>query len=284
MAGLLDGLESLGLGKLENVDIFAEEKKESAASAPGKAVEVKGPSEDELIYDKEFDCPVCNRKFNAKVMKTGKAKLIGTDSDMRPKYEGIDSNKYDVLLCPYCGYASLIRYHGNLLPTQIKLIRENISQNIKLTRYTENVYSYDQAMERYKIALANAVVKKAKISEKAFICLKTAWLIRGKREELIALNKATQDVAESLENQEREYLKNAYEGFYEARSKENPPIAGMDNATLDYLLAQLAFRFGDYGTSLKMVEALLTSRESARIKNKALELKEAIKAAKAREA
>ena len=27
MAGLLDGLESLGLGKLEGLDVFAEEKK-----------------------------------------------------------------------------------------------------------------------------------------------------------------------------------------------------------------------------------------------------------------
>ena len=45
---------------------------------------------------------------------------------------------------------------------------------------------------------------------------------------------------------------------------------------------QLAFRFGDYSTSMKMVETLLMSRESARIKNKALDLKEAIRAARAK--
>ncbi len=283
MAGLLDGLESLGLGKLENLDVFAEEKKEVKTEEGTVKEAPKGPTEEELIYEKEFECPVCNRKFTAKVMKTGKAKLIGTDPDMRPRYESIDSNKYDVLLCDKCGYASLIRYHGNLLPTQVKMIRENISQNIKLNKYNDPVYGYDEAFERYKIALANAVVKKCKISERAFICLKTAWLLRGKKEELMAQNKCPLDVKETLENQEKEYLKNAYAGFLDARSKENPPIAGMDNATLDYLLAQLAFRFGDYSTSLKMVEALLMSRESARIKNKALELKENIKAAKAKE-
>ena len=280
MAGLLDGLESLGLGNLENLDVFAEEKKEKKA-ADGAAEAPKGPTEEELIYEKEFDCPVCNRKFTAKVMKTGKSKLIGTDPDMRPRYENIDSNKYDVLLCDRCGYAALVRYHGNLLPTQVKLIRENISANIKLNKYNDPVYSYDEAFERYKIALANAVVKKCKLSERAFICLKTAWLIRGKREDLIAQNKCPQDVKETLENQEKEYLKTAYAGFLDARSKENPPIAGMDNATLDYLLAQLAFKFGDYSTSMKMVETLLMSRESARIKNKALDLKEAIRAARA---
>lgn len=279
MAGLLDGLESLGLGKLEGLDVFEEEKKEAKA-VDGAAEAPKGPTEEELIYEKEFDCPVCNRKFTAKVMKTGKSKLIGTDPDMRPKYENIDSNKYDVLLCDRCGYAALTRYHGNLLPTQIKLIRENISANIKLKKYNDPVYSYDEAFERYKIALANAVVKKCKLSERAFICLKTAWLLRGKREYLIEQNKCPEDLKKSLENQEIEYLKNAYAGFLEARSKENPPIAGMDNATLDYLLAQLAFRFGDYSTSMKMVETLLMSRESARIKNKALDLKEAIRAAR----
>lgn len=281
MAGLLDGLESLGLGNLENLDVFAEEKKQAKAQGAA-AEEKKGPTEEELIYDKEFDCPVCGKKFTAKVMKSGKAKLIGTDADMRPKYEGIDSNKYDVLLCGRCGYSALVRYHGNLLPTQVKLIKDNISSNIKLKKYDEPTYSYEQALERYKIALANAVVKKCKISERAFICLKTAWLIRGMKEAGIAENKITAEEIASYEAQEKEYLKNAYQGFYEARSKENPPIAGMDNATLDYLLAQLAFRFGDYGTSLKMVEALLMSRESARIKNKALDLKEAIKEAKAK--
>ncbi|MCR4616759.1 MAG: DUF2225 domain-containing protein [Lachnospiraceae bacterium] len=284
MAGLLDGLGSLGLGNLENMDVFEEEKKQAAQAKAAAVEEKKGPEEEELIYDKEFECPVCGRKFSAKVMKTGKAKLLGTDPDMRPKYEGIDSNKYDVLLCGKCGYASLVRYHGSLLPTQVKLIKENISSNIKLKKYTGPTYDYDQALERYKIALANAVVKKCKISERAFICLKTAWLIRGIKESGEAENKLSSDEIASYEAQEKEYLKNAYQGFYEARSKENPPIAGMDNATLDYLLAQLAFRFGDYGTSLKMVEALLTSRESARIKNKALDLKEAIKEAKAKAA
>ena len=33
MAGLLSGLESLGLGKLENLDIFEKEKKEEKAAA-----------------------------------------------------------------------------------------------------------------------------------------------------------------------------------------------------------------------------------------------------------
>ncbi len=282
MAGLLDGLEGLGLGKLENVDIFEEEKKESAARNAAKVVAPKTITEEEIIYDKEFECPICNRKFMSKVMKTGKTKLIAQDDDMRPKYEGIDANKYDVVLCPRCGYAAIARYFGPLLPAQVKLVKENICASIKLNKYNDPVYGYDQAFERAKIALACAVVKKSKISEKSFICLKTAWLLRGKRETLEAEGHLPTDAREiqTLENQEKEYLKNAYIGFLEARGKENPPIAGMDTNTLDYLLAQLAYKTGDYDTASRLVAGLLSTRGNDRLKNKVLDLKELVKAAK----
>ena len=280
MAGLLDGLEGLGLGKLENLDIFEEEKKEAVTREGAKIVAPKTISEEEIIYDKEFECPICNRKFMSKVMKTGKTKMIAQDDDMRPKYEGIDANKYDVVLCPRCGYAAIARYFGPLLPAQTKLIKENICASIKLNKYDDPTYGYDQAFERIKIALACAVVKKSKISEKAFICLKTAWLLRGKKEMLEAEGHLPQDVKETLENQEKEYLKNAYTGFLEARGKENPPIAGMDTNTLDYLLAQLAYKTGDYDTASRLVAGLLSTRGNERLKNKVLDLKELVKAAK----
>lgn len=279
MAGLLDGLAGLGLGNLEGADIFAEEKKETAKASAKVAAPVKTVEEIDLIYDKEYACPVCSKKFVAKIMKTSKAKLISNDADLRPRYEGIDAGKYDVLLCPKCGYAALGRYFPNILPAQVKLIKENISSKIKLNKYEDETYSYTQALERYKVALANAVVKKSKISEKAYICLKTAWLLRGEREELEA-NEVISTKIDSIARQEDEYLKNAYTGFIEARAKESFPIAGMDQTTLDYLLAQLSYRFGEYDNSMRLVGAILTSACSERIKDKARTLKDQINAAK----
>ena len=65
-----------------------------------------------------------------------------------------------------------------------KLIRENISQKVHLHTYKGEVYTYDEALERYQLCLANAVVKRARASEKAYICLKSAWLLRGYQEQL----------------------------------------------------------------------------------------------------
>lgn len=272
---ILSGLKGLGLDGLENMDIFEEEKTEPEKTAAAAAV--NKVMEKDLIYDKSYDCPVCDGKFSAKIMKTGKAKLIGTDQDLRAKYDGIDPIKYDVLLCPACGYAALSRYFTNITSAQAKLVKEKISQAVHMGSYQDEVYSYEQALERYKLALVNAVVKKARASEKAYICLKSAWLLRGYAESLQEEGKADQKLLDALAGQETEYLENAYKGFSEARQSEGFPMCGMDEITIDYLLAALAVRVRKYDVAGKLIASLLTnSAANARIKDKARDLKEQV--------
>ena len=264
MSGILSGLGDLGLDNIENLQLY---EKEDSAEKVSAIVQNNVITEKDLIYDKTFTCPVCDSKFQAKIMKTGKAKLLRTDIDLRPAYENIDSTKYDVELCPFCGYAALSRYFTIITNNQAKAIRENISQRIKLKSYQEEVYSYDQAFERYKIALACAIVKQAKASEKAYICLKTAWLIRGMAEES---NK-------NLEAQELEYLKNAFDGFLTARQSEGFPICGMDEVTMDYLIAVLGYKLGNLEVASKLIATILTSSTANnRTKDKTRELKELV--------
>ena len=180
--GILSGLGDLGLGNLEGMDIFESEEKEAKKKAAAEPVKVE---EKDLIYDRSFTCPVCEKEFTAKVMKSGKAKLLGSDSDLRAKYEGIDAVKYDVEMCPCCGYSALSRYFVKLSPAQVKLIKEKVSNNVNISAYNGETYSYEHAMERYKLALVCAVVRHAKASEKAYICLKSAWLMRGYQENLM---------------------------------------------------------------------------------------------------
>ena len=276
MAGLLSGLGDLGLDFLEKSDVFAEDEKKKEKSQEQQAKAAPVVKETDLIYDKEYVCPVCDKKFTAKIMKTGKAKLVATDFDLKPTYEGIEAGKYDVLLCGRCGYAALGQYFPTILPAQAKMIKENISKNVRLNYYNDETYSFDQALERYKLALANAVVKKAKISEKSYICMKTAWVLRGYQDALKSKGEEEAKIT-SLKAQEEEYLKNAYTGFLEAVQKEPFPICRMDQTTMDYLLAQLSFHFGEYDISARMVQSILANPGTpARIKDKARDLKEAI--------
>ncbi len=278
--GILSGLGGLGLGGLEGMDIFEEEeaKKEASAAAAPPKIEEK-----DLIYDKNFTCPVCGTEFRAKIMKTGKAKLLGTDQDLRARYEGIDAVKYDVELCPVCGYAALSRYFSNLGSAQAKLIKEKISISVHITEYHDEVYSYEQAFERYQLALACAMVKKAKASEKAYICLKSGWLVRGWRESLQDNGKGNEALVEKLKKQEDDYLQNAFRGFAEARKSESFPLCGMDEVTVDYLLAVLAIRFKKFDVASHLVAGILASPSAnARMKDKARDLKEQIMAEKKR--
>ncbi|MCM1045487.1 MAG: DUF2225 domain-containing protein [Candidatus Gastranaerophilales bacterium] len=275
MAGLLSGLGGLGLKNLANADIYAENDEKEEKEVKPQVKEAPTVLEKDMIYEKTFECPVCNERFSSKIMKTGKAKLIGSDWDLRPKYEGIDSTKYEVILCPHCGYAALSRFFSNMTSVQAKLIKEGISKNVKLKAHQGEIYTFEEAFERYQLCLANAMVKRAKASEKAYICLKSAWLVRGYQE-----SEEGADKLEELKATEEDSLLNAYNGFEEALRSENFPICGMDETTMNYLLAQLAMHFKKYDVASKLVGAILTSTATnARMKDKARDLKEQILAA-----
>ena len=102
MAGLLSGLSSLGLGNLEKMDVFEEKaEKQKQQEAREQKAEIK---EEDLIFDKKYQCPCCDEEFMAKTVRVGKAKHISSDMDLRPKYEGVDMIKSADVMCPFCGF------------------------------------------------------------------------------------------------------------------------------------------------------------------------------------
>ena len=274
MAGLLEGLAKLGLKNLEGMDLYEEEKKkEKVAEEQRNTVPVF--QETDFLFDKTYECPVCDNKIKARTMKAGKAKLLRTDLDLRAVYEHIEPIKYEVIVCPCCGYAVLVRYFAGLTAGQIKAIKEMISKSYQAVDDHKETYTYEEALERYRLCLANAIVKHAKSSEKAYICLKAGWLLRAMGEDL---NKEDADYSQKLEQlkeREKEFLKNALDGFLTARQSETYPICGMDETTIEYLIAVLAMEFEQYDVSSRIISSILTSPSAApRIKDKARDVKD----------
>jgi len=277
--GILSGLKHLGLDNLENVDIYEANKEEAKRKELAAAPRLE---EKDLIYDKTFTCPVCGRTFTSKIMKSSKTRLLASDPDLRPKYDGIDAIKYDVVLCTWCGYAGLTNMFTRITPGQIKVVKEEICSKVRMKSYQDEIYSYEQVLERYQLALASAVVKRSKASEKAYICLKAGWVLRGYAESL----KVTEEMENSrwfqkriadLEKEELEYLEYAYKGFMDARQTEGYPMCGMDEITLDYLLAALSMRFQRYEVAARLIGNILTSSSaSSRVKDKARNMKDQI--------
>lgn len=273
--GLLSGLSDLGLGKLEGAEIFEEEKKPE----PKKVEEPKEEApfdENDVLFDKSAECPVCGKKFTFRAVRTGKARPIGQDPDLRTRYEKFDPAKYDVVVCPYCGYAVLTKYFMSLPAAQVKLLREGIGGKVHGVA-NNPILSYDDAIQRYQLALASSIVKHAKDSEKAFVCLKMAWVIRGKKESITEDDPDYEEVMKQLRDDENEALKAAYEGFVSARQKESFPIAGMDEITIDYLLAVLSARFEKYDVAQKLIAGILLNRTANnRIKDRTRDLKDQV--------
>lgn len=233
--------------------------------------------EKDLIYDKSFSCPVCDNKFSAKIMKTGKTRLISTDLDCRPIYEGIDSSKYDVVVCSMCGYAAMLSYFKPLLNAQIKMVKEGICGKVVMQNPVGEIYHYEDVIPRYQVALACALVKNAKDSEKANICLHFSWLLRGYRQNLAEENNLSDEKEKTLIAQEEKFLEKALEGLINARQKENLPICGMDQTSLDYVIAAVAFELNRDTIAAKMVsDILLSPIANSRMKDKARDLKQLI--------
>lgn len=280
--GLLDGLEKFGLGSLKVKNLFEEEEKKED---PRKKVEVVKPTleemkEEDFLLNKKIHCPVCDFDFQTKAVKASKARRIGADRDLRPRFVGVDTIKYDVCACPKCGYSAMNRFFPHLSSLQIKLLKENVMLKFKGSEKAEApaFYTYEEAIEKYKLSLLCTVVKKGKTSEKAYACLKLSWLCRGKLEELDGQGAdKNSDIYKKYVAEEKEYYEQAYEGLTKAISSENYPICGMDQHTLDLLLAEMAFMLEKYEDASKMVSRLLTSQTcKGSIKDKAHDLKEEI--------
>lgn len=272
--GIFDELGKFGLGDLSESNLFEDEKKEEEEKEQAKEISPE-ELEAEILLDKKFKCPQCDKDFTSKIIRTGKAKPIGQDLDLRTTYENIDKDKYDVIMCPHCGYAALSSYFNRITPPQLKLVKENISSKFKPKEFSGAVYTYEEALERYQMALVNALVKKSRASEKAFICLKTSWVIRGK----ISTLDPEQDKEEiaKLKAQEAEFVKNAFEGFANARSVESYPMCGMDELTIDYIIAVLAMKNERYDVAMRLLGGVITSRTvGKRLKEKAQDLKEVL--------
>lgn len=274
---LLEGLEKFGLDRMDTEHIFDEEKKEEVVAVQ-PVVQKEVHTEKEFLLEKSIRCPVCDQVFKTKMVKTGRVKRLEPDFDLRPRFQYIDTNKYDVSSCPKCGYTAMNRYFSHLSSGQIKMIDEGVRQKFKPSAQTETEeYTYDDAIERYKLALYNTLVKKGKASEKAFECLKISWLYRGKVEELMASSGENSEAVTECQKEEKLYYEQAYDGFIKAIASESFPMCGMEESTINLLVASMAFKLEKYDIASRFVSLVLTSHAAGRsAKERAMDLKESI--------
>lgn len=237
------------------------------------------PQEDKsLLLDKSYTCPICEKKIKAKAVKTNVAKFVDTCADLRPIYSNVNVSKYDVVSCPHCGYTALTKNFDFLTQVQKKLVRENIRDNFKPREEVPcDFYTTEQAITRLKMALLCAMTKGGKSSEIGGVCLKMSWLYQDMIDEIPDDDPTKEQRKETLLKETNTSRGHAYQYLTKARMEEDLPIAGMNDVTLDYLLAYLAYCKEEYNTSMQLLSGVIASKNSTpRLKDKAVDLKELV--------
>lgn len=274
---LFSGLETLGFNT-NNIKIY--DKSKERKTEEKQETQIKKQivyKEEDYLFQKTYKCPICDKSFKSLTVRTGRLRAADKEDDLRPVYKELDPIKYEPVVCFNCGYASLARYFNVIMPLQAKRLREEVGDSFFGLKDTEDaMYSYDVALMRYKMVLYCDVVGNVKNSRKAYTCLKMAWVIRGKLENEGDL--LTSEEYSKFQADELECIKNAYEGYCLAFSSETFPMSGMDEMTLTYLVAELAFRLGKYREALQFLSRIIgNSNVAFRIKDKAVDLKERIR-------
>ncbi|MCI9539734.1 MAG: DUF2225 domain-containing protein [Lachnospiraceae bacterium] len=257
-------------GRTSHLNMVSESEKKEQEKQAGKEFEK------DSLFDKKYECPICDYKFTQRTVRTGRTRLLSTDTDLRHKFRYFDPIKYDIIACPKCGYAALgQKSFIGISSLQRKFLKEEVQANFKGLPPMGEIYTYDDAILLYKLALYSSVVKKSRVSERAYICLKIAWLFRGKREDMNPLEEGFEEKQANCLQEENDYLAKAYSGFDAAVQSEMFPICGMDEMTFNYLYADLSRRLGNIDMAKKMIGTILVSKTAtSTLKDRARTLKE----------
>ena len=215
------------------------------------------------LFDKQIVCPVCGSHFKAKTVKSKSPRVISKDSDFFIRYSVANPYFYDVLICNSCGYAAMRSDFEKLKSHKKDLVLSNVTPKWKPREYPD-ILDENLAIERYKLALLNAVLLDLPNSTKGMISLKIAWMYR-------LLDNNTQETL---------FLTQALEGFNDAYVNEIFPMYGLQRDSLMYLLGEINRRLGNNQDALLWYsKTIVNTNSSYKVKEMARVGKDLIKTA-----
>jgi uncharacterized protein len=197
------------------------------------------------IYKKKLDCPVCKLKFETTKVKSSKLRVDTMDTDLLKRYKDVEEHpvKYEVIMCPNCGYAAIERHFEGINKRGIAIVKENVMYKWNKQDYTDT-RGKKEAILAYKFALYCAeLMKKSKV-ELGGICLRMAWV-----------NRLYEDI-----DSERKYLEMTLRMYDEAYMEEDLFKEGTDEITIGYLIGDINERLGNKKEALKWMNKVVFDR------------------------
>lgn len=256
MEHLFAEMEKFGLENLskQQTEVFQppEEEQEKNAGKEHKAFSIHN-----YIYPKSYICSVCSQSFTSSTVRAKKVRIQHIDLYLHPICTPIEPLFYGVVSCSICGYTATDNCFDKITGNQARLIIEKISNNFRSVSYPEELDA-DMAIERYKLALLNAMVKQGKVGEKAYICMKLTWLYKIKKD------------AKNIKT----FAELTVTGFNSALQGDRNTLLGLEESSIIYLLGAFSALIGEKDAALKYLSQVVVSKAaSSRLKDKARDLK-----------
>lgn len=183
--------------------------------------------EADVLYQKKVKCPICNNDFTTSKMRSTKVRIDKVDGDLMNHYIGENPTKYQVFVCPKCGYSAMENSFNSIRAAQKEIIKKHVSEKWKPREYS-GPRTDDDAIECYMLALYCGQLIGLKKYELGNIALRIAWFYRAK----------------GNSNEEIRFLQNALELFEQAFYTEDLTRSSMDEITMSYLIGELHRRLG----------------------------------------
>lgn len=197
------------------------------------------------LYERSIVCPICNKEFTTKKVRTSALRVSKRDEDFCPYYEGENPLFYGVFICYHCGYAAL---EGNFSKKRLEDDRRKIIDNIT-PRWNKRSYgekrNLEEAIQVYKLGLLCSNILEEKNSIIGKICLRLSWFYRYRGE---------------IE-EEKKFIQYTIDSFEKSFTTERINDEEYDEIIILYLLGELDRQIGNYNEALKWFDKVLTHKD-----------------------
>lgn len=151
----------------------------SAIYPPGhKSYPMAAPgTHNTYLFDSETLCPVCEKKFPVKMVRSSKLRLDKIDSDLRQHFYDFEPLWYAAWICPHCYYANFnFEFKQVSDALKKKIIEQGNELKAKVKVNFSSPRKIDEVFTSYYMILQTLQAGKVDPSKTAKIWLRLSWL------------------------------------------------------------------------------------------------------------
>jgi|GEM_PF-515997 len=130
------------------------------------------------IFDKDTVCPVCEKSFAVKMVRSSKLRLKNMEPDLRQVFNDFEPLWYMIYVCPNCYYANF-NYEFKQVNDEIRKMVKKESDTLKkdFNISFSNPRKLDEVLNSFYLALQILyLARKPDLSKIAKIWLRLSWL------------------------------------------------------------------------------------------------------------